>query len=191
MTKSLSTELREDEIEHLDTFLIERGHPINSFEGLDGLFCALICGPTTASETQYLAGVLGDHPFADVKQAKEISAYMARHWNTVAKTMQRASKVGEVYVPALIVDDAGHPTANAWAEGFLLGVGLSQSAWDPFINGSEVGELLEPMIWLAHEHHDDLAMRSSPLPHQKREDLLDETFDNLMLIYEYFEHKKK
>jgi uncharacterized protein len=190
MTPNLNAALLEPEIDSLDTFLAELDGPVNSFEGLDGLFCALICAPTAVMPSQYLEVILGDSAFADAEQAQDISLLMTRHWNTVLETLQQVSKVGDVYVPALLVDDDGNPTGNEWAEGFVLGLTLTQNDWHAFSQNTELGDLLEPVMQLAHEHNPDPALRPSTLSSEGREDLLDEMFDNLMLIYEHFQRKR-
>lgn len=189
MPADLNAALLEPEIDRLDTFLAELDGPVNSFEGLDGLFCALICAPTAIMPSQYVKVILGDSAFADADQEKDISLLMTRHWNTVAKTLQQVSKVGDVYVPALLVDDDGNPTGNEWAEGFVLGLTLTQNDWHAFSQNTELGDLLEPVMLLAHEHHPDPTLRPTTLSTEGREDLLDEMFDNLMLIYEHFQRQ--
>lgn len=189
MPADLNAALLEPEIDRLDTFLAELDGPVNSFEGLDGLFCALICAPTAIMPSQYVKVMLGDSAFADADQEKDISLLMTRHWNTVAKTLQQVSKVGDVYVPALLVDDDGNPTGNEWAEGFVLGLTLTQNDWHAFSQNTELGDLLEPVMLLAHEHHPDPTLRPTTLSTEGREDLLDEMFDNLMLIYEHFQRQ--
>jgi uncharacterized protein len=189
MPADLNAALLEPEIDRLDTFLAELDGPVNSFEGLDGLFCALICAPTAIMPSQYVKVILGDSAFTDADQAKDISSLMAQHWNTVAKTLQQVSKVGDVYVPALLVDDDGNPTGNEWAEGFVLGLTLTQNDWHAFSQNTELGDLLEPVMLLAHEHHPDPTLRTTTLSTEGRDDLLDEMFDNLMLIYEHFQRQ--
>ncbi len=189
MPADLNAALLEPEIDRLDTFLAELDGPVNSFEGLDGLFCALICAPTAIMPNEYKTVILGDSAFADDDQAKEITFLMTRHWNTVTKTLQQVSKVGDVYVPALLVDDDGNPTGNEWAEGFVLGITLTQTDWHAFSQNTELGDLLEPVMLLAHEHHPDPTLRPTSLSSEGREDLLDEMFDNLMLIYEHFQRQ--
>jgi uncharacterized protein len=191
MTANLNAELLDAEIDTLDAFLAELDGPINSFEGLDGLFCALICAPTKVPTSQYLKVVLGESAFADAKEEENISALMVRHWHKVVNTLIQASKVGDVYVPALLVDDDGNPMGNEWAEGFILGLTMTQKDWHAFSQNTELGGLLEPIMLLAHEHHPDPTLRPEALNNEIREDLLDDMFDNLMLIHEHFQNMKK
>ena len=187
MTTNLNTELLDSEIDTLDAFLAELDGPVNSFEGLDGLFCALICAPTKVPTSQYLKVILGDSTFADNKEEKNISSLIARHWHKVVNTLTQASKVGDVYVPALLVDDDGNPMGNEWAEGFILGLTMTQKDWHAFSQNTELGGLLEPMMLLAHEHHPDPSLRPEALSNDAREEVIDTMFDNLMLIHEHFQ----
>ena len=189
MANDLTDALLEHEIDSLDTFLAELDGPINSFEALDGMFCALICVPTMVMPSEYMQVILGNSAFADMDQAKQINVLMGRHWNTVIKTLGQASKVGDVYVPALLVDEEGNPMGNEWAEGFLLGMSFNTEEWDEFSQIQGVGELLIPTMVFAQEHQPEQTFRSPPLTIEAREDLLDEMFDNLMSIYEHFRLK--
>lgn len=191
MAHDLTVALLEHEIDLLDAFLAELDGPVNSFEALDGMFCALICVPTMVMPSEYTEVILGNSAFADMDQTKQINVLMGRHWNTVIKTLGQASKTGDVYVPALLVDEEGNPMGNEWAEGFLLGMSFNPEQWDEFSQIQGVGELLIPTMVFAHEHHPDPTFRSPPMSKDAREDLLDEMFDNLMSIYEYFHLKTR
>ena len=189
MATHLNTPLSEAEIDTLDAFLAERDGPIISFEGLDGLFCALLCAPTLVMPSHYMEVIMGEEAFTDEQQAQEILLLVTRHWNTVSDTLRRASSVGDVYVPALLVDEDGNPSGNDWAEGFLVGLSLTEDDWGEFIEDEELGQLLVPIMLLGHEHHPDPSMRPANLSPDGREELLDTMFDGLMLIYEHFQRK--
>ena len=189
MAKDLNTPLDEDDIDTLDSFLATLDGPIISFEGLDGLFCALLCAPTMVMPSQYLEVIMDEQAFADKTQAQQILLLMTRHWNALSETLQQASINEDVYVPALLVDESGQPTGNHWAEGFLLGLSLTEDDWQDFIEDKTLSQLLLPMLTLGQENHPDTALRPPPLSPKDREDLLDTMFDGLMVIYEHFQRK--
>jgi|AntAceMinimDraft_12_1070368.scaffolds.fasta_scaffold01208_11 uncharacterized protein len=189
MAKDLNTPLDEDDIDTLDSFLATLDGPIISFEGLDGLFCALLCAPTMVMPSQYLEVIMDEQAFADKTQAQQILLLMTRHWNALSETLQQASINEDVYVPALLVDESGQPTGNDWAEGFLLGLSLTEDDWQDFIEDKTLSQLLLPMLTLGQENHPDTALRPPPLSPKDREDLLDTMFDGLMVIYEHFQRK--
>ena len=178
--------LTDEEFGRLADFLGSIGPAAMNFEALDGYFAALIAGPDMVMPSEYMPVILGNSAFADMDQAKQINVLMGRHWNTVIKTLEQASKVGDVYVPALLVDEEGNAMGNEWAEGFLLGMSFNTEEWDEFSLIKGVGELLIPTMVFAQEHQSEQTFRSPPLTIEAREDLLDEMFDNLMSIYEHF-----
>lgn len=190
MDTDLNTPLNEDDIDTLDAFLasLEDG-PIMSFEGLDGLFCALLCAPTMVMPSHYLEVVMYEQFFEDEAQEEQMLLLMTRHWNTLSETLRQASSNGDVYVPALLVDDSGQPCGNDWAGGFLLGLSLTEDDWQDFIDDKTLSQLLLPMLTLGQENHPDTTLRPAPLSPKDREELLDTMFDGLMLIYEHFQRK--
>lgn len=189
MNKDLNTPLDEAEIDTLDDFLAALDGPIVSFEGLDGLFCALHCAPTVVMPSHYLEVIMDDQAFADEAQAEQMLLLMTRHWNSLSETLRKASTEGDVYVPALLVDESGEPTGNDWAGGFVLGLSLTEDDWQAFIDDKTLSQLLLPILTIAQENHPDKDVRPAPMSSQDRMELLDSMFDGLMLIYEHFQRK--
>lgn len=189
MAKDLNAPLDEADIDTLDDFLAALEGPLVSFEALDGLFCALHCAPTMVMPSQYMDVIMGDQDFADEAQAEQMMLLITRHWNALSETLRQASIDGDVYVPALLVDESGQPTGNDWAGGFVLGLSLTEDDWQAFIDDKTLSQLLLPILTLAQENHPDEEVRPAPLSPQDRVDLLDSMFDGLMLIYEHFQRK--
>jgi len=189
MSKDLNTPLDEGEIDTLDEFLAALDGPIVSFEGLDGLFCALHCAPTVVMPSHYLEVIMDDQAFADEAQAEQMLLLTTRHWNSLSETLRKASTEGDVYVPALLVDESGEPTGNDWAGGFVLGLSLTEDDWQAFIDDKTLSQLLLPILTIAQENHPDKDVRPAPMSSQDRMELLDSMFDGLMLIYEHFQRK--
>lgn len=192
MNANLNEPLSEEDIDTLDAFLASLDSEVASFEALDGLFCALNCAPTLVSPSDYLPVILGgDDGFEDLEQAKQILTLVTRHWNTVASGLREALEAEDLYSPVLLVDENGKATGNEWAEAFLVGVSMTENDWQDFIEDEELGQLLVPMMVLAHEDHPDPNMRSAEISPESREELLQMMFNSLILIFAYFETQRQ
>lgn len=191
MNEDLNLPLTEEEIDTLDAFLANLNGEVPSFEALDGFFCALRCAPTVMMPSHYLPVILGDEDgFEDPEQAKTILTLITRHWNTVSEGLREALEAEDVYLPILLLNEEGEPTGNDWAEAFLIGVSLTEDDWEDFIEDEELGQLLVPMMVLAHEHHPDPKMRPAEITAEGREELMQMMFNSLILIFAYFEQQR-
>jgi uncharacterized protein len=191
MNDKLETPLSEDEMQNLDMFLANLEGEVPSFEALDGLFCALRCSPTPMLPSGYLPVILGDDDgFEDEEQARTMLTLITRHWNTVSDGLREALETESLYLPALLVDEDGQAAGNDWAEGFLLGVSMTQDDWDEFIENEDLGQLLVPMMVLAHENDPDPEMRPAEITEESRENLLNMMFNSLILIFAHFEQQR-
>ncbi|MDO9024341.1 UPF0149 family protein [Zwartia sp.] len=181
------------ELEAFDEFLSNLHGSIKSFEALDGLFCALISAPALVPFSQYIEVIMDKKDaFKNDKQAGEIMELMMRHWNTIADELQSTVKTDNIYVPPLIVDEDGVTAGNEWAEGFLIGVSLSDDgSWSDLMDDETLSQLLVPMMMLAHEHHPDPEMRPPPIKAEAREELLESMFVGLADLYAYFEPQRR
>lgn len=180
------------ELESFDEFLSGLHGDIQSFEALDGLFCALICAPRLVLPSEYLEVIMGEEDaFKNPKHASEVMALMARHWNTIVGELRRTLKSDDIYVPALIIDENGHTAGNEWAEGFMTGASLSEEGWSDLMDDEELGQLLVPMMMLAHENHPDPEMRPPAISPKGREELLETMFINLADLFAYFESQRR
>lgn len=191
MNEDLDMPLIEEEVDALDVFLAGLDGEIQSFEALDGLFCALGCAPTMTAPSDYLPVIFGDAGgFENEEQARTVLTLITRHWNTVSVGLREALEAQEVYLPALLLNEEGVATGNDWAEAFLVGVSMTEGDWEDFIEDEELGQLLVPMMVLAHEHHPDPDMQPTELTAKGREDLLQLMFNSLILIFAYFEQQR-
>lgn len=186
MTKPLNTALQEDEIDTLDSFLDSVEGPITNFEALDGMMCALACVPRPVKHSLFIDVVLEGSDFAEPEDVKNIQKLIIRHWNTVQSVLEKSSKLDEVYVPALIVDEHGKPMGNDWALGFMVGTSLTPDQWQTFQEDKDLQKLLMPMFYFAYEQNPDPNWAAPPLFGHERDEMLDDMFDNLMVLYVYF-----
>jgi uncharacterized protein len=182
------TALSDDEFEQLSGLLKKIGPSALNMEGVDGLFCALICSPEWVPPSEYLPHVWGeDAVFDSQDDVDRIVALLMRHWNTIARTLQGTLKVPDVYMPVLLVSDDGVTHGNDWAKGFIRGSDIRPQFWQELTRSDEYGGLLFPMLLLFHEHDPDPEMRPPPLTPEKREDILINMIGSLTKIYRHFE----
>ena len=180
------------EIEAFDAFLSELHGSIQSFEALDGLFCALICAPHQVPLSQYFEVIMGKtDAFKTEQQSREVMEWLMRHWNTIADELQSTVKTDNIYVPPLIMDEEGETPGNDWAAGFMTGVSLSDDgSWSNLMDDETLSQLLVPMMMLAHEHHPDPGLRPQPISSDAREELLESMFEGLANLYAYFQKRR-
>lgn len=165
----LSTPLSDEELDRLDHFLLERidedADTLDKDEGvldvseLDGLFTALVSGPTSVMPSQWLPAVWGD--FAPVweseKAFEEIFSLMVRHMNSIVTLLM---KYPQDYEPLFLerkVEGKTYTIVDECCEGYRRGVALSQDRWNQ--GGEEMVVLLTPIYafttatdWKGHEY---------------------------------------
>jgi hypothetical protein len=93
--------LTDAELDRLSDYLKScKGGRAMNIEQLDGFFAALIAGPETVMPSECYPEVFGGRmsdtsEFGSLDEANEILGLMIRHWNTIARTLNK----GEVYGP--------------------------------------------------------------------------------------------
>jgi len=135
--------LTDDERDWLAGFLVSHQVPDNTmtFEMLDGLFTALVIGPATVMPSEYLPVIWGtgdgEGPRWDnVGQAQYFMNLLTKHWNAIA--VRRNSDAPHV---PFIVEFGDAERGHVWAKGFLVGVELSRSGWEPMFKDRRAAEI--------------------------------------------------
>jgi uncharacterized protein len=187
--KVISTPLTHDEVDQLGDFLDALPSPsAMNVEQLDGFFCALLVGPDLVMPSEYWPHVVGDAGqdaapvFDSQEQAQVIMTLVVQHWNAINRTLQADA----VYSPIFLEDENNVALGNDWATGFMHGVSLRQSSWQPLLDDETHASAILPMMALAHENDPDPALRfTSPTP-EKREQMLLLMTAGIVQIYRYF-----
>jgi uncharacterized protein len=186
---SLTTPLSDDELDQLTEFLDDLPSPTAmNIERMDGFFCALVVGPELVMPSEYWPHVIGGESaehgpaFDSMEQAQTIMGMFTRHWNSIARTLER----GDIYVPIVVLDDNDQALGNEWAKGFMHGVGLRAASWQTFLHDEERAGSIVPMMALAHENDPDPKSRfESPSP-EKRTELLQMMTAGIVQMYRHF-----
>ena len=132
------------EHEQLGEFLGQLTNPgALSLEGIDGLFCALIAGPSWVTPSQYLPLLLGgslsdEFVTFNVARVNAVFGLFIRHWNSILGELDR----GAVYPPHIAHGCNGTIPGRAWAQGFMRGVYFVQGdGWNELLQDKAASEL--------------------------------------------------
>jgi uncharacterized protein len=201
--------LDDTELSELDQFLLERievdaddddgdhdhdddedigdvGLP--SISGLDGLFTALVSGPSLPSPEQWLPLVWGDYEpeWKDEQDFEARVELMLRHLNTLAATLQEAAGEFEPLFLEGVEDDESFVVVDDWCEGYARGVGLAADQWQK--GGAKVEQLLQPILafssvtdWEAHDLEDETEIEA----------LSDAIAPNVRALYAFWQQPRK
>ncbi len=154
---SQSQPLTDEDLARVDT-LLERANPDESMivEELDGFFAALACSPDPVPRDEWLPEVLGVTPDqASARlgddEAQALERLLERHRGSVAAMLYD----GQGFSPVLAYDEAGNARGNAWAVGFVRGIGLRPDAWSALDEDDQFADALEPVMQLVEEVESD------------------------------------
>jgi uncharacterized protein len=159
MQRPLKAPLSDRDLKRLEQFLEETCVPEGglSLESLDGLLCALAIGPELVMPSTWIPMVMGEANFKDESQANTIIDLLMRRWNlTVGSVKVNPLSGGSgAYVPLIdpqdrfYEDDALDSLCGYdWADGFILGMTLSQSEWDSLFDEESLSDCLTPIMLL-------------------------------------------
>jgi uncharacterized protein len=170
----LDTLLTEEELDFIDSFLLDRIdddlETLGMDEGvlcvseLDGFLTAIVSGPETLMPSRWLPAFWGDFPpaFDEPQDAERIMALFVRHMNGIARHLMEAPETFEPMFLSREWDGKTVLVVDEWCEGFMRGVALSRDAWGA--GGSIVRNHLafcEAGGWTGHnpDDHADIEQR--------------------------------
>ncbi len=177
MSKDLFTALTENELHRLDDFLLSRidddTDTENKDEGvldvseLDGLFTAIVSGPSFVPPSQWLPVVWGDFEptWNNEQEFKDIFHLMGRHMNGIADTLMEQPENFEPLFLERATDEQTHIIVEEWCQGYMRGVTLALDQWD--VGSEEMSALLMPIVafttkrgWEALDKMDEVSFRN-------------------------------
>ena len=180
--------LTDAEFSRLNEFLKRcRGGKAMNIEEADGFFAALIAGPEVVPPSEYLPKVFGGDmsktcEFAGLDEANEILGLIMRHWNVIARTLDK----GDVYLPMLSEDENGVCQGNDWARGFMCGMDMRKAGWAELLVDEEYGGCMVPVMMLYHEHDEDPELRPGSIGPEQREEIVAQMAAGIVRAYRYF-----
>ncbi len=169
--RDLFTLLTEEEIEHLDRFMLDRidddadthgkDEGVLDISELDGLFAAIVSGPVMIQPSQWLPAVWADFEpvWESEEEFEEILSLMIRHMNGIAATLMEQPEDFEPIFLERKVEGKTYLIVDEWCEGYRRGVELTQENWDT--DGEHMSVLLGPIFaftsvtnWRGHDLSD-------------------------------------
>jgi uncharacterized protein len=166
------TPLTDEECDRLNRFLLDRideeADALDKDEGvldiseLDGMFTALVSGPTSTVPSRWLPVVWGDfEPVWDnQKEFEEILTLMIRHMNGIAHLLIEYPEEFEPMFLEREVDGHTYTIVDEWCDGYVRGVELAEKDWHT--RAEELDDLLAPIYaftektkWRGHDLDDD------------------------------------
>ena len=141
MKTSFDTPLSAEELEALDTFMIDAAldAPMD-ISMLDGFLCAVLSGPRLIMPSDWIPWVW-DHEaaeeapeFADQKQAQRVAELVMRYCNEIADGLMNAPEEFEPMFPESTAETGSVPIIDDWCYGFLKGVALDAAGWQPLLD---------------------------------------------------------
>lgn len=188
MRPTRSGPLSNSQIETLDDFLMSQDNAMN-IEMTDGFMTALICSPVFLTPSEFLPYIWGEPEFDSTKQAEEIISLIMQHWNDIQSVLSS----GEMLAPFLYEEEPEKDQENTvgknWAEGFLLGIGVTQEAWDEVMQDSYLASWTLPAPILAGKELPP-ELNLSELKQLDRLDLLGALVTGVGKFYEHFKPQR-
>ena len=186
--------LTDDEINELDRFLTSDlvSDETLTIDALDGYLTAIAIGPITLMPSQWIPAIWGSEPddapaFKSKENAQRIMGLIIQHFNGIIETLEKdpdslAPVFGQNEFPG---DPHVYLDAEPWALGFMQGLNLCRSAWQPLFDDPNGQVLLRPLHLLGSL---DLSEEEESLvlyPDQ-REVISKQIPDSIAVIYCYW-----
>jgi len=162
---------------------------------LDGFLTAVALGPVDIPVPQWLPRVWGpdekDTPrFRNEEQADRILALIVRQLNGILRTLQLDIDHYTPIVDVTTVDDVDYDDAEMWAFGFMAGINLARTAWQPLFEQPEVLESLKPVFLLSAKNLTDEQKQQVATPRQ-RADLAAQLPAMVATLYTFWQPYRK
>ncbi len=147
--------IKDEDLDYLDNFLLDRIDENADTEGkdegilglsdLDGLFTAVVSGPSLIPPSQWLPAVWGDFEpeWESEKEAQKVIMLMIDIMNSTASTLMDSAEEFQPLFDEREVEGKTFTIVDEWCEGYMRGVALAQALWDSA--GLEMQILLAPI----------------------------------------------
>jgi uncharacterized protein len=154
-----------------------------TLEMLDGFLTALVIGPAMVMPSEYLRVIWGtdddDGPLWDsVAQAQYFMNLLTKHWNAIA-ARRDADAPHDPFIDTFGHAEQGH----VWAKGFVVGIELSRSGWEPMLKDRHAVEMCNLIFALMQ---DDPQYSGDRITSKMREEIVDRLPVTLQSIAAYW-----
>ena len=196
MNRPLNAPLTDRDLKRLGQFLEETCVPKGglNLESLDGLLCALAIGPELVMPSAWIPMILGEAQFKDESQANTMIDILMRHWNVTVRSVKVNPLSGgsAAYVP--LIEHQDHLYANDaldsrcgydWADGFILGMSLSEKEWEPLFDEEGLSNCLTPIMLL--NTGTLRAVVDEVMTHARRKELVEMIPRSVHVLWDYWQ----
>lgn len=123
-----------------------------SLDQVDGFLAAIAVGPELIMPSEWLPVIWGDGEpeYEGLEETQQILYAIMARYNQILDMTRRDP---EAYQPILATMGDGGIAASQWAAGFMSGVALRRSAWEPLIESEEDQGLVAPIVALLRDEH--------------------------------------
>ena len=187
--------LSEEEMEELGDFLMSDATSDDAMmmDCLDGFLTAIVSGPVMLRPSVWLPKVWGDSAkdepaFKNTAQAERITSLIMRHLNGIIWSMHHDPDTFEPVFDVRFVLDDQHEYVDGemWAYGYISGIDLQGSSWEPFFDEPTSDEVLRPIHLLgADDVTDEEEALTATLA--QREDLSKQIPASAAWIYRFWQ----
>lgn len=146
----MAAELTDADLDRLEKYLNapERIEATLPLDAVQGLLCAVTSAPAPIAMPRWIAAILGtQNSFATQAEAAEITGLLERFHEVTARQLNQ----GEGFDFILYGTEEDENDLAAWAEGYLIGVDLSDPAWDEVAEPDDLERMIFPFLALTGE----------------------------------------
>lgn len=140
----------DSDLDRLEQYLnaLERADSTMPLDMIQGMLAAVASAPEPIPAEKWLPEALGEsHRFASDAEEKEITGLLAR----LAEETARQLNEGEGFDFILYGPEGEDEDLALWAEGYLIGVDLSEPPWDERADQDDLDNMLFPFLALTGE----------------------------------------
>ena len=177
--------LTDDERDWLVGFLISRQAPSSTmtFEMLDGMLTALVIGPAIVPPSEYVPEIWGTDndtgpEWDSIEQVQYFMNLLMKHWNAIA-----ARRNADAPHDPFIVEFGDAERGQAWGMGFMVGVELGHTSWDPLFRDKRAAEICASIFALVRDDPELFEDRVTP---EIRAEILEQLPVILQIIAAYW-----
>lgn len=187
--------LSDEELEELGGFLMSAATSDETMmmDSLDGFLTAIVSGPIMLNPSVWLPRVWGpstrDEPiFNTFVQAERITGLIMRHLNGIVWSLRHDPETHEPVFDTLVYphDPQEYLDAEMWAYGYITGVDLQGTSWEPFFADAASNEVLQPIYLLGADDvtPEQEALTETPV---QREELSKQIPASVAWIYRFWQ----
>ncbi|MDR3179905.1 MAG: UPF0149 family protein [Holosporaceae bacterium] len=156
-----------------------------TFEMIDGFFTGTLCSPYESFPYSPMEKILSMEPIPSGEEALSVAfALLTRHWNSIEDLLLNGT-----FKPIL---EDGPNSGALWAQGFMMGINLTESELESLIEDEDTGMAFMPIFGLAfsglsskdiQEFLPDDQLEPMPITPELKQELIEILPHSAMLLY--------